>query len=118
MPAERHLGIFALYVTFFPQLVAGPIERATNLLPQFRRPVSFNYANAVEGLRYMTWGFFKKLVVADRLAPYVETVYSRPHGYEGALFFSRRTSSPSRFTRISRPIPISHAAPHDCSDSI
>jgi len=79
---ERHLGIFALFVAFFPQLVAGPIERATTLLPQFRERHSFVEARVVSGLQLMLWGFFKKLVIADRLAVYVDQVYSKPavHG--------------------------------------
>ncbi len=86
LAAERHLGRFALYVSFFPQLVAGPIERASNLLPQFTKKIAFSYENAVEGAKLMAWGFFKKCVVADRLAPYVETVYSRPQGFEGGAY--------------------------------
>ena len=80
--AERHLGIFALYVAFFPQLVAGPIERSTRLLPQFLKKADVSYERAVDGLRLMLWGFFKKLVIADRLAIYVDAVYSQPgdHG--------------------------------------
>lgn len=78
--AEKHPGIFALFVTFFPQLVAGPIERASNLLPQFRKQVHFSYDNAVWGLTKITYGFFKKVVVADRLAVYVDAVYNNPAG--------------------------------------
>ncbi|MFQ5607598.1 MAG: MBOAT family O-acyltransferase [Candidatus Zixiibacteriota bacterium] len=81
---ERHLGIFALYVSFFPQLVAGPIERSTRLLPQFFRERSFDYERALSGLRLMLWGFFKKLVIADRLAVYVNAVYNNPGDYTGA----------------------------------
>ena len=69
--AEKHLGIFALYVSFWPQLVAGPIERPQNLLHQFYEKQSFNYDNVTNGLKLMTWGFFKKLVIADRLADFV-----------------------------------------------
>ena len=80
---ERHLGIFAVYVSFFPQLVAGPIERAPHLLPQFRQPFAFDYARVREGLMLMLWGFFKKLIIADRLAEYVNTVYDTPNVNEG-----------------------------------
>ncbi|MFS4416355.1 MBOAT family O-acyltransferase [Maribacter sp. 2307ULW6-5] len=73
--AERHLGIYALFVSFFPQLVAGPIERAKNLLPQFRHHAPFNYNMAASGVRLMIWGYFMKVVVADRLAIYVNAVY-------------------------------------------
>src|SRR5215475_6523030 len=62
--AERHFGIYALYVMFYPQLVAGPIERPQNLLPQFYEEKKFNYARATAGLKLMAWGFFKKVVVA------------------------------------------------------
>lgn len=64
----RNVVAFLAFVSFFPQLVAGPIERATNLLPQFQRPRHFNYLMAVEGCRQMLWGFFKKLLVADNCA--------------------------------------------------
>ncbi len=90
--AERNFGIFAAYVAFFPQLVAGPIERTKNLLPQLKAEHTFNYAQAAYGLRLLTWGYFKKLVIADSLAPHVDMVFSRIHAYRGfalvlALFF-------------------------------
>lgn len=81
--AERHLGIFALYVSFFPQLVAGPIERSTNLIPQFRQKHTFNYERTVSGLKLIMWGLFQKLVIADRLAIYVDQVYNNPGVYSG-----------------------------------
>jgi D-alanyl-lipoteichoic acid acyltransferase DltB (MBOAT superfamily) len=68
---------------FFPQLVAGPIERPQNLLHQFREWHEFNYSNVTEGLKRMAWGFFKKLVVADRLALYVNDVYASPRNHNG-----------------------------------
>lgn len=80
---EKHLGIFALYVTFFPQLVAGPIERSENLLPQFREKHDFDYDLATNGLKLMAWGLFKKVVVADRIAILVNTVYNNVHDYTG-----------------------------------
>ena len=80
LAAERHFGVFALYVSFFPKLVAGPIERAKNLLPQLHRPQTFDYTQAVGGLVLMALGFFKKLVVGDRLAPFVNEVYDAPAG--------------------------------------
>lgn len=83
--AERHLGIFALYVAFFPQLVAGPIERAGNMLPQFRRRYNFDYDRIVGGLRRILWGVFKKLVIADRLAIYVDAVFGDPQSYSGLI---------------------------------
>lgn len=82
-PAERHFGILALYVAFFPQLVAGPIERSTTLLPQFREQHRFSYDNLVRGLRLMLWGYFIKVAVADRLGIYVDRVYNDVHAHEG-----------------------------------
>ncbi len=93
-PAEKHYGILALYVMFYPQLVAGPIERPQNLLPQFRQEKHFDYDRAKSGLKLMAWGFFKKMVIADRLAPYVNTAYGAPHDQYGltmlvaTLFFA------------------------------
>ena len=80
---EKHFGIFALYVAFFPQLVAGPIERSTRLLPQFKQKFDFDYIRVKEGLLLMLWGFFKKIVIADRIAVVVNTVYNNPTNYEG-----------------------------------
>ena len=74
-PPERHFGILALYVSFFPQLVAGPIERSTRLLPQFRQIKRFDADRASTGLRLILWGFFKKMVIADNLGIAVNTVY-------------------------------------------
>ncbi|NJN99133.1 MAG: MBOAT family protein, partial [Anaerolineales bacterium] len=81
--AERHLGIFALYVMFYPQLVAGPIERPQNMLPQFHTRHSFNYSEFVSGLRMIAWGLLKKMVVADRLAIFVNSIYGNPGQYTG-----------------------------------
>lgn len=80
---EPHFGRFALYVSFFPQLVAGPIERATHMLPQFRLYHFFSEARVNSGLRLMLWGLFKKVVIADRLAVYVNQVYNQPGDYTG-----------------------------------
>lgn len=90
--AEKHLGIYALYVMFFPQLVAGPIERPQNMIPQFHLKQYFNYDNAVSGLRLMLWGFFKKIVIADRLAVFVDNTFSDLHNQSAvaittAVFF-------------------------------
>ncbi len=76
--AERHFGYYALFVSFFPQLVAGPIERPQNLLPQLREEHRFSSSDLTEGLKTMLAGFFKKVVVADQLATYVVAVYSSP----------------------------------------
>ena len=81
--AERHLGRFALYVAFFPQLVAGPIERPGNLLPQFREDHHFDYDRVTNGMKLMAWGLFKKMVIADRLAMLVDHVYADPTQYDG-----------------------------------
>jgi alginate O-acetyltransferase complex protein AlgI len=81
--AERNPGIFALYVMFFPQLVAGPIERPQNLLHQFYERHEFDYDRVADGLRRMGWGLFMKMVIADRLADYVNPVYNAPYAYEG-----------------------------------
>ena len=83
---EKHLGIFAVYVSFFPQLVAGPIERSTTLLPQFRKKISPNYNNITNGLKLMLWGFFKKIVIADRLAVAVNNVYNNVHEHTPLAF--------------------------------
>lgn len=84
--AERNLATYALFVTFFPQLVAGPIERTENLLPQFSRNHAFDYKNATEGLRLIAWGMFKKVVIADRVSVLVDTVYRNPENYDGFAF--------------------------------
>lgn len=91
---EYHFGRFALFVSFFPQLVAGPIERSVNLLPQFREKFTFEYERVKTGILLMSWGFFKKVVIADRLAEYVNLVYNNATEYSGlqqalaTLFFS------------------------------
>ena len=74
----RSLLTFFTFVAFFPQLVAGPIERARHLIPQFEKLPSFNYKQATSGLKLMLWGFFKKMVIADQLAKIVNAVYAQP----------------------------------------
>ena len=81
--AERDWRVFATYVLFFPQLVAGPIERPQNLIDQFRARHDFDPALLTSGLKRMAWGFFKKLVVADRLALHVNDVYADPAAHSG-----------------------------------
>lgn len=81
--AERHFGYYATFISFFPQLVAGPIERTNNLLPQIKKKHIFSYEQATYGLKLMAWGYFKKIVVADALAPYVSLVYNSPQQYYG-----------------------------------
>ena len=77
-PTHDIVQLFA-YVGFFPQLLAGPIERATNLLPQFAKPREFDYETGVDGMRQMLWGLFKKMVIADNCAVYVDRIFS---GYQ------------------------------------
>lgn len=81
--AQKHFGKFALYVSFFPQLVAGPIERSTHLMPQFDQTFSFDYLRITNGLKLMFWGLFKKIVIADRLSLIVNQVYGNPADYDG-----------------------------------
>lgn len=83
VPAERHFGYYATFISFFPQLVAGPIERTSNLLPQIKAKHTFEYEKASYGLKLMAWGYFKKIVVADTLSQYVSTVYDAPQGFHG-----------------------------------
>lgn len=80
---ERNLINYLAFVSFFPQLVAGPIERATNLLPQFQSRRVFDYDQAVDGCRQFLWGFFKKVALADRLGEIVDAVYGQPDLYRG-----------------------------------
>jgi alginate O-acetyltransferase complex protein AlgI len=86
---EKHLGIYALYVSFFPQLVAGPIERSTALLPQFKKETHFDWNRFGGGIKYLIWGIFKKVVIADRLSVYVNEIYNNSNEYHGgALGFA------------------------------
>ena len=86
--------VFFAFISFFPQLVAGPIERATNLLPQFLEPRSFSYEKAVDGMRQILWGLFKKMVIADNCATAVNAIFSDyaslggTHLLVGAIFFT------------------------------
>ncbi|MBN2346030.1 MAG: MBOAT family protein, partial [Candidatus Aminicenantes bacterium] len=79
-PAEIHIGYYALYVSFFPQLLAGPIDRAAQFIPQLKRPVSFDWERIASGFRLIVWGLFKKMVIADRLALFVNEVFRNPEG--------------------------------------
>ncbi len=94
LPAERHFGKYALFVSYFPQLVAGPIERSKNLLPQVQKIQVFQYDKAVNGILLMLWGFFKKIAIADSLAFYTDLVYRDVSSYHGlalivaAVFFT------------------------------
>jgi len=90
----KDIVAFSAFVSFFPQLVAGPIERATNLLPQFYKKRSFNSENAVRGIKQIIWGLFKKIVVADSCAQYANDIFNNYQEYNsltlilGALYFS------------------------------
>lgn len=88
LPATHDIIEFFAYISFFPQLVAGPIERATNLLPQFQKSREFDYAKAVDGMRQMLWGFFKKLVIADNCAYAVNIFWNSYEHLPGfSIFF-------------------------------
>ncbi len=87
--AERHLGVFAVYVSFFPKLLAGPIERGKSLLPQLHAETRFDYDRVTSGLQLMIWGAFQKVVVADTLAPFVTDAYADPRAHAGpAMVFA------------------------------
>lgn len=94
IPAEKHFGYYAAFISYFPQLVAGPIERTNNLLPQIKANHVFDYNQASYGLKLMLWGFFKKLAIADVLSVYVKKVFDAPLQASGfsiiicAVFFS------------------------------
>jgi alginate O-acetyltransferase complex protein AlgI len=82
LEAEQNLGRFALFVAFWPQLVAGPIERGAQMLPQLRQTHDFDYDNVASGLRLMAWGMFKKVVIADRLALLANPVFNHPRQFD------------------------------------
>ena len=84
--AEKHFGYYATFISFFPQLVAGPIERTSNLLPQIKSEKKFEEAKALNGIKLMLWGYFKKMVIADMVGVYVNTVYENVGGYTGFTF--------------------------------
>ncbi|MCF8295476.1 MAG: MBOAT family protein [Bacteroidales bacterium] len=89
---EKHFGYFALYVVYFPQLVAGPIERYARLAPQLKSNISFSYANLRKGLQLILYGLFVKMVIADNLSPLVDQVFAKPAEFQSwsiitAVFF-------------------------------
>ncbi len=92
--AERNFVDYSVFVSFFPLLVAGPIERATHLLPQIQKERKFNYSDAVDGLRQILWGLFKKIVIADNCATFANIIFNDSSSYNGstlvlgALFFT------------------------------
>jgi alginate O-acetyltransferase complex protein AlgI len=85
--AERNFIDYSVFVSFFPLLVAGPIERATHLLPQIKKERFFDYPKAVDGLRQILWGFFKKIVIADQCATYVNLIFNNSSHYSGIYLF-------------------------------
>lgn len=85
-PVERDFATYALFVSFFPQLVAGPIERSNHLLPQFRERHRLDYDMAMSGLRLMVWGYFLKLMLADRCAMYVDIVFNNVARHNGGSY--------------------------------
>lgn len=85
--AEKHFGIYSLYVMYYPQLVAGPIERPQNILHQLKQKVDFNYENVVKGLKLILWGMFVKVVIADRLSIYVDTIFNNAEHHSGITSF-------------------------------
>ncbi len=87
MEPTKDFIAFAAFVTFFPQLVAGPIERATNLLPQFFRNRVFDWTKASDGMRQILWGLFKKMVIADNCAIYANTIFNNSEDYSGTTLF-------------------------------
>ena len=80
---EKNLGIYAAFISFFPQLVAGPIERTKNLLPQIKARHVFNYEQAMYGTKLLLWGFFKKLIIAEISAVFVDQVFNDVYNYKG-----------------------------------
>jgi len=88
IPAERHAGRFALFSSFFPQVSAGPIERAGRFLPLLKNPETFSSERIFSGACQVAWGFFKKLVIADRLAIFVDPVFADPQGQGLNLIFA------------------------------
>lgn len=92
--AERDIVDYSVFVSFFPLLVAGPIERATHLLPQIKRERTYNYSQLADGLRQILWGLFKKILIADNCAMYAYMIFNNPQDYGGstlvlgAIFFS------------------------------
>ena len=94
IPAEKNFVDYAVFVSFFPLLVAGPIERATHLLPQIKKERTFDYTVAADGMRQILWGLFKKIVIADQCAEYANMIFNNSEQYGGstlllgALFFT------------------------------
>ena len=88
MKAEKHLGYFALYVSFFPQIFMGPIDRAKHFIPELKKKIDFDLSRVISGFQLIAWGVFKKMVVADRLAIFVNEIFQRPHHQGINLIFA------------------------------
>ncbi|MEG0662999.1 MAG: MBOAT family protein, partial [Anaerovoracaceae bacterium] len=84
--AEKHFGVYATFISFFPQILAGPIERGKTLIPQIRKAHPFHYGQATYGLKLIALGFLKKVVIADNLVNYVDMVYNDLGSYSGFAF--------------------------------
>ena len=106
VPAEKNLLEYALYVAFFPQMVAGPIERPYELLPQFHREPRVSLEGVRAGIVQVGWGLFKKMVIADNVADFVRLIYDTPTALRGAALVLATLCFPFRFTAISPAIPI------------
>ena len=107
LQAERNFFRLSLFVSFFPQLVAGPIERPSNLIPQLKDPHPCQKNDMLKGAKHMLVGFFKKIVVADTISVYVDAVYHNPEGATGLGVLMRRCCLPCRFIATSQVIPTS-----------
>ena len=88
IPPVSNFFDYTFFVTFFPQLVAGPIERATHLLPQFYQKRTFDYSKAVDGMRQILWGLFKKIVIADNCAEYANMIFNNSENFSGSTLVS------------------------------
>jgi alginate O-acetyltransferase complex protein AlgI len=108
MQPTRDFLVYAAYLSFFPQLLAGPIDRAKSLLPQFTQDRSFDYRKAVDGLRQILWGLFKKVVIADSCAVTVNEIFNGAGKYSGSTLLL--CFLPFRSTAISRGILTSLSA--------
>ena len=105
-PVEKNFFRYALFVSFFPQLVAGPIERSTNLLKQFYVKHTFDYDSAMSGFKLMLWGYFLKLALADRCALYVDAVFNNVAQHNGGSYLIASLFFPFQNMEISRDIPL------------
>ena len=109
---------FAGFVSFFPQLVAGPIERAANLLPRFTTKRKFDYSRAADGMRQILWGLFKKVVIADNCAEYVNLVFNDPSAHSGSTLALGAIFLPFRSTETFQAIQTLPSVQPGCSGLI